>query len=113
MGGFIGYGERGVWASNGERNTFLDWFAEHRCAPGDPHWEYCKSGAQRWSGACVELANLIPEGTVFEVSSEEYDRAAIEKWPDFARLLGIIESITRGEWSLEANDRASNRWRRA
>jgi hypothetical protein len=62
---------------------------------------------------CIELAELIPEGTVFEVSSEEYDRAAAEQWPDFARLLGIIESITRGEWPLEANNRTSNRWRRA
>jgi hypothetical protein len=41
MGAFIGYGDIGVWASNSERDAFLDWFAKNRCAFGDARWEYC------------------------------------------------------------------------
>jgi hypothetical protein len=43
MGAFIGYDEVGVWATNAERDAFLDWFAENRCVRNDSHWEYCKS----------------------------------------------------------------------
>jgi hypothetical protein len=112
MGAFIGYGDTGVWANNGERDTFLDWFAAHRCKEGDERWEYCKSDAQRWKGRCIDLADLIPQGEILEITSDEYDQAASEYWPDFARLLGIIESITRGEWHLRVDMKASNEWRR-
>lgn len=112
MGAFIGYGDVGVWASNGERDTFLDWFASHRCADEDARWEYCKSGAQRWSGRCIDLGDLIPQREVLEISSEEYEQAAAEHGPDFARLLEIIESITRGEWHLRVDSKGSNYWRR-
>jgi hypothetical protein len=112
MGAFIGYGDIGVWANNGERDTFLDWFAAHRCKEGDPRWEYCKSGAQRWSGRCIDLDDLIPKGEVLEITDDEFQQASAEYWPDFARLLGIIESITRGDWHLRVDMKASNQWRR-
>jgi hypothetical protein len=112
MGAFIGYGDIGVWADNRERDAFLDWFAAHRCSEGDARWIYCKSDAQRWMGRCIDLEDLIPQGQILEISSEEYDRAATVNWPDFARLLGIIESITRGEWLLRVDMQASNDWRR-
>lgn len=112
MGAFIGYGDTGVWASNGERDAFLDWFAAHRCHEGDDRWEYCKSDGQRWSGRCIDLEDLIPKGEVLEITSEEYDQAATEHWPDFARLLGIIESITRGQWHIRVDTKAANDWRR-
>jgi hypothetical protein len=112
MGAFIGYGETGVWASNSDRDTFLDWFAAHRCTEGDDRWDYCKSGAQRWNGRCIDLEDLIPKGKILAITSEEYDRASAEYWPDFARLLGIIESITRGEWHLRDDMKESGQWRR-
>ncbi len=112
MGAFIGYGHIGVWASNRERDAFLDWFAEHRCAPRDSRWEYCKSGAQRWTGRCIELEDLIPVGQPLGLTGEEYSRAAVEFWPHIAQLLGIIESITRGEWQIRVNSRAAINWRR-
>lgn len=112
MGAFIGYGEVGVWASNGERDAFLDWFAEHRCLPGDSRWEYCKSGAQRWTGRCIDLEDLMPAGQPLGLTEEEYSRAAAEFWPHVAQLLGIIETITRGEWQIRVNSRASIDWRR-
>lgn len=112
MGAFIGYGDVGVWASNGERNTFLDWFAAHRCIQGDAHWEYCNSEAQRWTGRCIDLSDLIPKGEILEITNDEYAQAVAEHWPDFARLLGIIESITRGDWHLRVDMKESMDWRR-
>ncbi len=112
MGAFLGYGYVGVWASNRERNTFLDWFAAHRCQDGDERWEYCKSEGHRWTGCCIELADLIPPGEFLQITSEEYDQAAKEYWPDIARLLGIIESITRGDWQLRVDNQAAQDWRR-
>lgn len=112
MGAFIGYGDVGVWASNWERDTFLDWFAAHRCTEGDPRWAYCQSAAHRWSGCGVELEDLIPKGEVLAITDDEFRRASKEHWPDFARLLGIIESITRGQWRLRVNMKAANEWRR-
>jgi hypothetical protein len=112
MGAFIGYGDIGVWANNAERDTFLDWYAAHRCEEGDVRWEYCKSEAQRWTGRCIDLDDLIPKGELLRVADDEYEQAASEYWPDFARLLGIIESITRGDWHLRADMKASNEWRR-
>ena len=50
MEAFIGYGKTGVWATNSERDRFLDWYAAHRCQPHDERWEYCKSEAQRTMG---------------------------------------------------------------
>jgi hypothetical protein len=55
---------------------------------------------------------LIPKGEILQITSEEYDQAATEYWPDFARLLAIIESITRGDWHLRANMKQSQEWRR-
>lgn len=71
MGAFLGYDDVGVWASNGERDTFLDWFAEHRCARGDPRWEFCKSEGNRWPGCGIHLSEIIPRGEVLEISPSE------------------------------------------
>src|SRR5688572_21854818 len=111
MGAFIGYDDVGVWASNGERDTFLDWFAEHRCAPGDPRWESCKSERNRWTGCCIELSEIIPRGEVFSVSPAERSAPAVEHWPDFATLLDIISAITRGEWKHDVSSKEAVDWR--
>ncbi len=87
MGAFTGYGDVGVWANNGERDSFLDWFAKHRCTPGDARWEYCKSGAQRWTGRCIDLGDLIPSGHPLGLTEEEYDRAASEEKAKYGRVL--------------------------
>ena len=113
MGAFIGYGDVGVWASNGERDAFLDWFADNRCSPGDARREYCKSRAQRWSGRCIDLADLLPLGQRLELTPEESALAAERFWPHFGQLLGIIDAITRHEWHLRVDSRAAVDWRRA
>lgn len=113
QGSFIGFGDVGVWASDLERDTFLDWFAEQRCAAGDAKWAYCKSGAQRQVGWCIDLGNaLIQQGEILAITSDEYDQAAAQYSPDFARLLGIIESITRGDWQIRVEMKGATGWRR-
>jgi hypothetical protein len=112
MGAFIGYGCVGVWANNRERDAFLDWFAAQRCRPDDPRWEYCKSGAQRWTGRCIELGDLIPRGEVFAVSEDERADCAVEFWPNVAQLLEIIAQITRGEWKHSVDSKEAKDWRK-
>lgn len=112
MSAFIGYGDIGVWGSNGDRDDFLDWFADNRCLVGDTRWEFCKSDALRWPGCGIELDNLIPRGEVLALSGEEHDRAAQTFGQHFAQLLGIIESITRGEWQCKADSKAASYWPR-
>ncbi len=111
MGAFIGYDEIGVWAKNRERDAFLDWYAAHRCQPHDARWEYCKSRAQRWSGCCLELKDLIPQGELLVLSDEERATAAAEFSPELAQLLGIISDITRGEWRHGISSEQAVHWR--
>ena len=112
MGAFIGYGNVGVWASDRERDAFLDWFADNRCAPGDARWEYCKSEGNRKTACGINLGDLLPEGTLLTLTAEEYEQAAIAFWPHVTQLLGIIETITRGEWLIRIDSRAAVNWRR-
>ncbi len=112
MGAFLGFGDVGVWANNRERDAFLDWFAENRCELGDTRYEYCKSGAQRYTGRCIELEELFNDGELLELKSEEYSAAAERFWPHVAQLLGIIDSITRREWQIRVDSCASIDWRR-
>jgi hypothetical protein len=103
MSAFIGCDGIGVWVSNGARDDFLDWFAAHRCVHGDARWEYCNSEGNRWTGCCLPLEDLIPRGELFVVSEEELAAATTEYWPGFAKLLGIIAQITRGEWHHDSS----------
>jgi hypothetical protein len=111
MGAFIGYDEIGVWASNSDRNDFLDWFAAHRCQAHDARWEYCKSEANRWIGCDIELDDLIPRGELFVISEAEAAAAASEFLPEVARLLGIISQMTTGEWRHHASSKEARGWR--
>lgn len=112
MGAFIGYADVGVWANNAERNAFLDWFAENRCVTGDSLWEYCKFEGHRWNGYCIDLEDLVPKGVHLSLTDEEYSNAAKTFWPHVAQLLGIINSITTGEWQIRVDSKASVNWRR-
>jgi hypothetical protein len=111
MGAFLGYDDVGVWASNAERDAFLDWFAAHRCAPGERRWEFCKSARNRWMGCCIELSALIPRGMTFAVTPAEQASAAEEFWPDVGTLLGIVSQITRGEWTHLVGSEEAIGWR--
>ena len=111
MSAFIGYGDVGVWASSSERDAFLDWFADNRCSLGDARREYCKSGAQRWSGRCIDLADLLPLGQLLKLTPEESALAAERFWPHVGQLLDIIDAITRDEWHLRVDSRAAVDWR--
>ena len=111
MGAFIGYGDIGVWASNRERDAFLDWFAEKRCVPGDARWDYCKSEAQRWTGRCIELEDLIPGGEPLGLTDEEYTSAVTAFWPEVAQLLRILDLVTRGDWTIRVDSLEAKSWR--
>lgn len=112
MGAFLGYGDVGVWASNAERDAFLDWFAEHRCSPGDPRRELCKAEGHRWPGCSIELSEIIPRGEVFELTPAERTAAAARYGPDFPVLLDVIAAMTRGDWTHLVSSKEANDWRR-
>ena len=112
MSAFLWYGDVGVWASNSERDAFLDWFAEHRCTCGDARWEYCKSGAQRWMGRCIDLDELLTSGERLGVTDEEYRRAADEYGPHVAQLLRVVDKITRGEGVIRIDSHEAMSWRK-
>jgi len=111
MGAFLGYNDVGVWASNSERDAFLDWFAAHRCADRDARWQFCMSEGNRWTGCCIELGELIARGEPFEVTEAERRAAAIAFWPVVSELLGVICMITRGEWQWLVSSTEAVRWR--
>jgi hypothetical protein len=111
MGAFLGYGDIGVWASNSERDAFLNWFADNRCTPHDAKWEYCKSEGQRWMGRCIDLEDLIPRGEVLEVTDAERTMATARFGLCMGPLLGIISQITRGEWGHMISSKEAVNWR--
>jgi hypothetical protein len=111
MGAFLGYEDVGVWASNAERDAFLDWFAEHRCAAGDPRWAFCPSKANRWPGCCIDLSDIIPRGEALEVTSGERTALVAAHAADFAVLLDIVSAITRGEWTHRNGSKEAVHWR--
>ncbi|HEV2293702.1 MAG TPA: hypothetical protein VGR35_07590 [Tepidisphaeraceae bacterium] len=100
-----------MWASNRERDAFLDWFADHRCAPGDERWEFCKSEGNRWPGSGINLSELIPRGERFEVTAAEQAAAGKTYWPEVAQLLGIVSQISCGEWKHLVSSKEAVHWR--
>jgi hypothetical protein len=112
MGAFIGDGEIGIWVSNSERDTFLDWFAEHRCRRGDTRWEYCMDAAQRWMGCGLALYELLQTGEFLALTDNEYKQSAVEFGPDFAKMLRIIDAISRGEWHTRVDSMTAKSWRK-
>ena len=112
MGAFIGTGNIGIWASNGERNDFLDWFADNRCSPGDARWQWCKDAAQRWSGRCIDLSEFLRPGGAFHVSEAEL--LAAQQYGDcLPKLLMHLQEISRGEWHYTVTSSEAVRWRPA
>ena len=110
MGAFIGYGDVGIWTSNGGRDAFLDWFAAHRCRPHDARWEYCRSEEYRWTGCCIELEELIPQGEILVVSNRELADAAVEFGVGTPDLLIFISQITRREWHHTVDSEEALHW---
>jgi len=110
MSSFICYGDIGVWATNSERDAFLDWFAQNRCTLGDKRLEFCTSEGYRWPGCGVELDNLIPRGQILEINTSEL-AAAEQLGPNFAELLRIIAAITRGDWLHQLGSHETEWWR--
>jgi hypothetical protein len=111
MGAFLGQGDIGVWATNSERNAFLDWFAEHRCSRGDTRWEYCMDGAQRWMGRCIDLDELLLPNEIVGLSDDEYNEASAEFGHDVAKLLRLIDAISRREWNACVDSVEAKSWR--
>ena len=48
-------------------------------------------------GRCIDLDDLFLPGEVLAVTDEEYRQAVAEFSPDVAKLLRIIDAITRGQ----------------
>lgn len=113
MGAFIGYGNRGVWASNAERDVFLDWYASHRCRWDDARWRYCKHHSRRWPGNGIELNELIPRGERFTVSEFELQQVAQKYASSVTKLLQIISDITHAKWKHSANSLEAVHWRKS
>ena len=111
MGAFLGYERIGLWASNGLRDAFLDWFADHRCKPHDARWEYCKSDSHRWMGCCIELSNILPRHTHLNVTERELADARSTYGPDFASLLARIDRLSAGQWHFTVDSREAIQWR--
>jgi hypothetical protein len=112
MGAFLGYGDIGVWATNRERDAFLDWFAEHRCSKGNTRWEYCMNEAQRWTGRCIDLGEFLKPDEIIRFTDDEYKEAAVEFWPEVAQLVRIIDAITRREWRIRIDSVEATSWRK-
>ena len=66
----------------------------------------------RWPGCDIELSELLPLGVPLDFTGEEYDTACLEHWPHFAQLLGIVDTMTRGEWQIRANTTTALNWSR-
>src|SRR5262245_1374502 len=113
MGAFIGCGNIGIWVSNGARDSFLDWFADHRCRQGDASWRACKSEKWRWMGCCLDLETdgLVPRGRHLDVTESERVEAARQYWDDFPRMLSIIDQVTRGQWRHAVDSQEAIYWR--
>jgi hypothetical protein len=111
MEAFVGYGDIGVWASDSERDAFLDWFMKHRCEPRDSRWEFCWSESNRQAGIRIELNNLVPRGEVLEVSARDRFSVSQKYSPEFVLLLDIIAAITRGEWTHLISSTEAIVWR--
>jgi hypothetical protein len=54
----------------------------------------------------------MTQGTLLQLTGEEYNQAAITFWPHVAQLLSIIDSITRGEWLIRVDSKTAVNWRR-
>jgi hypothetical protein len=115
MGAFIGTNEIGIWVSNGMRDDFLDWFAEHRCVEHDPRWDFCKSEGNRWPGANVELSDLLPSGhaTALNLTTNEIEQAKAEYPWRLDQLLIVVDQILRGEWLHHAGSDEAMNWKKA
>ena len=113
MGAFLGYGDRGVWANNRERDAFLDWFADHRCQPGDAAWQFCKSEGNRWTGCGIELSELLPANVAFGVTEAECEAASQEYWNAIGELLRIVAEISEGQWQHLVDSNEAAEWRPA
>jgi hypothetical protein len=111
MGAFISIGDVGIWATNYERNAFLDWFAEFRCSPGDDRWQWCKSEAQRWTGRCIELTEFLQADEAFQVSDAEVSLVKARYGTDVAQLIKHIEEIRQGKWEHRVDSREAVDWR--
>jgi hypothetical protein len=59
------------------------------------------------------LDELLPRGQLLGLTLDEYSQAALTYWPHVAQLLGIIGTISRGDWQIRVDSRAAVDWRRA
>ena len=47
------------------------------------------------------------------MTDDEYTQAAVEFWPEVAKLLRIIDAITRREWAIRIDSVEAKSWREA
>jgi hypothetical protein len=115
MGAFIersSKGDRiGIWVSNGDRDAFLDWFAEHRCQPHDAEWNFCMSPGNRWSGCGLDLDKLLlSDQQPLELAEAELRDLSPDYQARFARMLQVLAQICTGEWKHHLGSEEAHSW---
>lgn len=110
MGALIHRGKHGFWASNGERDAFLDWFAEARCATGDPRRARCLDEGQRFSGCGLDLDELLRSDEALVVSPAELAEVGRDR-PYLVRVLNMVALVTSGRWPHDKGSEEAVWWR--
>ena len=114
MSAALHIGDAGFWVTNGMRDEFLDWFAEHRCARGDAQWEFCTSDGNRWPGCDIDLARLFPIGEVRGLAPlpSEIDEARSKHPWGLADLLVLVDQVLVGTWTHRLDAPEAYKWRK-
>src|SRR5687767_1699743 len=110
MTAFIGRQSRGVWVTNGERDDFLDWFAAHRCRPGDTRHSLCLGGTWRWPGCGVELERLLASDEALQPTAAELDEAG-RRSAYLPQILDIVSRVAAGTWRHDVGSSEARWWR--
>jgi hypothetical protein len=114
MSAALHIGDIGFWVTNGMRDEFLDWFAEHRCVTGDAQWEFCMSQGNRWPGCDIDLACLFADGQVHGLAllESEIDEARRSHPWGLADLLVLIDQVLVGTWTHRLDAPEAYKWRK-
>jgi hypothetical protein len=110
MSAFVGIDLRGVWVTEGERDSLLDWLASHCPEIGRDASERCRSDLWRWMGCGIELRDVLSEGVRITATQAQLERFRTV-CPTLPKLLRVVDALQCGTWRHEAGSIESQRWR--
>jgi len=112
MSAALHIGDVGFWVSNGMRDVFLDWFAEHRCRRGDAQWDFCMSDGNRWPGCDIDLGHLFALGQVHGLAllPSEIDEARSKHPWGLGDLLVVVDQVLVGTWTHRLDAPETYKW---